>query len=99
MKKVAFPKSRVLARSNNSSNTNGGVAYTNANNDASNANTNIGSRLKFRKNNVGYGTVDASISLPGRETSLASWQKIKLMKLFGRFILEEQSYLKANIIW
>lgn len=98
MKKVAFPKSRVLARSYNSSNTNGGVAYTNANNDSSNANTNIGSRLKFRKNNGGYRIVDVSTSLPSRGTSLASWQKIKSMKLFGRFILEEQSCLKANII-
>ena len=39
----------VLARSYNSSNTNGGVAYANANNDASNSNTNIGSRLIFRR--------------------------------------------------
>lgn len=42
--------SLVLARSNNSSNTNGGVAYANANNDASNTNSNYGSRLKFRRN-------------------------------------------------
>lgn len=39
----------VLARSYNDSNTNGGVAYANANNDASNTNSNIGSRLIFRK--------------------------------------------------
>lgn len=38
--------SLVLARSYNDSNTNGGVAYANANNDASNSN--YGSRLKFR---------------------------------------------------
>lgn len=43
-----IPLALVLARSYNDSNTNGGVAYANANNDASNTNTNIGSRLKFR---------------------------------------------------
>ena len=36
---------RVLCRGGNNANANAGVAYTNANNDASNANTNIGSRL------------------------------------------------------
>lgn len=36
---------RVLYRGGNNANANAGVAYTNANNDASNANTNIGSRL------------------------------------------------------
>lgn len=41
--------SRVVARSNNNANTNGGVAYVNANNDASNTNDNIGSRLDNRK--------------------------------------------------
>lgn len=39
----------VLARSYNDSNTNGGVAYANANNDASNTNSNYGSRLMFRR--------------------------------------------------
>ncbi|MFR9562452.1 MAG: hypothetical protein SNG10_07780, partial [Rikenellaceae bacterium] len=38
-----------LLRSYNSSNTNGGVAYANANNDASNSNSNIGARLTIRK--------------------------------------------------
>ena len=37
--------SRVVARSNNNANTNGGVAYVNANNDSSNTNANNGSRL------------------------------------------------------
>nr|DAO49740.1 MAG TPA: hypothetical protein [Caudoviricetes sp.] len=41
-----------MARSYNDSNTNGGVAYANANNDASNTNSNYGSRLIFRKENI-----------------------------------------------
>ena len=41
--------SRVVYRSNNNANTNGGVAYVNANNDASNTNDNIGSRLDNRR--------------------------------------------------
>lgn len=40
-----LPSSRVVLRSNNNANANGGVAYANANNDSSNANTNYGSRL------------------------------------------------------
>nr|DAY79722.1 MAG TPA: hypothetical protein [Caudoviricetes sp.] len=43
-----------MARSNNGSNTNGGVAYANANNDASNTNSNYGSRLIFRKRKYLY---------------------------------------------
>ena len=39
------PVGRVVYRSNNNANANGGVAYVNANNDASNTNTNVGSRL------------------------------------------------------
>ena len=39
----------MVARSNNNANTNGGVAYVNANNDSSNTNTNNGSRLANRK--------------------------------------------------
>lgn len=46
--------SLVLARSYNGSNTNGGVAYANANNDASNTNSNYGSRLIFRKRKYLY---------------------------------------------
>lgn len=38
-------KARVVQRSNNNANTNGGVAYVNANNDSSNTNSNNGSRL------------------------------------------------------
>jgi len=41
--------SRVVLRSYNNANTNGGVAYVNANNDSSNTNTNNGSRLDNRK--------------------------------------------------
>jgi hypothetical protein len=40
---------RVLGRSNNNGNANGGVAYANANNASSNANTNYGSRLANNK--------------------------------------------------
>lgn len=36
---------RVVYRSNNNANANGGVSYANANNDSSNTNANIGSRL------------------------------------------------------
>ena len=36
---------RVVGRSNNNANANGGVAYANANNASSNSNTNNGSRL------------------------------------------------------
>lgn len=46
MKKGRFPKeARVVFRSNNNANANGGVAYANANNDSANVNANIGSRL------------------------------------------------------
>ncbi|MCD8008994.1 MAG: hypothetical protein LUF68_08735, partial [Clostridiales bacterium] len=41
--------SRVLARSSYSTNTNGGITYTYANNDSANTNANIGSRLIIRK--------------------------------------------------
>ena len=37
----------MLYRGGNNANANAGVAYTNANNDASNANTNIGSRHDY----------------------------------------------------
>lgn len=43
------PVGRVVYRSNNNANANGGVSYANANNDASNTNANVGSRL----NNLG----------------------------------------------
>ena len=38
----------MVQRSYNNSNTNGGVAYVNANNDSSNTNSARGSRLAFR---------------------------------------------------
>ena len=41
------PSGRVLARSYNGTNTNGGVSYTNANNASTNSNANIASRLTF----------------------------------------------------
>ena len=40
---------RVVGRSNNNANANGGVVYANANNASSNSNTNNGSRLAYRK--------------------------------------------------
>ena len=45
---VEFPTSRVVYRSNNNANSNGGVSYANAHNDSSYAYTHIGSRLAFR---------------------------------------------------
>lgn len=53
----------VLARSYNDSNTNGGVAYANANNDASNTNSNYGSRLIFRKRKLYYGSWSGCVPL------------------------------------
>ncbi len=41
----AETRARVVYRSNNNANANGGVSYANANNDSANVNTNIGSRL------------------------------------------------------
>ena len=41
----------MVNRSNNNANANGGVAYVNSNNEPSNANANIGSRLANRKEN------------------------------------------------
>lgn len=42
------PISRVVYRGNNNANANGGVAYANTNNDATNADANVGARLVFR---------------------------------------------------
>ena len=57
--RVAFPLSRVVFRGYNNSNANGGVSYANANNDASNSNSNIGSRLAFRGRIVKAESVEA----------------------------------------
>ena len=40
---------RVVGRSNNNANANGGLVYANSNNASSNANSNDGSRLANRK--------------------------------------------------
>ena len=53
MKKISYlcshegrvSQDRVLFRGYNNANSNGGISYTNANNDASN--TNVGSRLDY----------------------------------------------------
>lgn len=55
MKKISYlcshegrvSQDRVLFRGYNNANSNGGISYTNANNDASNTNTNVGSRLDY----------------------------------------------------
>lgn len=43
------PVGRVVYRSNNNANANGGVSYANANNDVANTNANVGSRLNNLK--------------------------------------------------
>ena len=48
IKKVEFPISRVVYRGYNNANASGGVSYANTYDDASNSNTNVGSRLAFR---------------------------------------------------
>lgn len=53
MNKGRFPNiGRVVYRSNNNANANGGVAYANANNDTANVNANIGSRLAHNTKSV-----------------------------------------------
>lgn len=52
---------RVLYRGNNNANPNGGVSYTNANNDASNSNANLGARLDYCFHRF-YGSADVSAS-------------------------------------
>lgn len=49
--RVEFSESRVVFRSYNNANANGGMSMANANNDSSNANANIGSRLENNHNN------------------------------------------------
>jgi hypothetical protein len=50
-KQAEVPIGRVVYRGNNNANANGGVSYANANNDASNSTTNIGSRLDNNQRN------------------------------------------------
>ena len=45
---ISTSTGRVVYRGYNGAHANGGVSYANANNDASNADTNVGSRLAFR---------------------------------------------------
>jgi hypothetical protein len=54
----------ALFRSYNSSNTNGGVSLTNANNAPSNTSTNIGSRLTFSVKNNAAPKRDVSLNSP-----------------------------------
>ena len=48
---VEAPLGRVVYRGNNNASANGGVSCSNANNDASNSNANIGSRLDNNQKN------------------------------------------------
>ena len=57
---VEFSRSRVVYRSNNNANSNGGVSYANANNDSSNTNANIGSRLANNQNNFNRRTTQGT---------------------------------------
>ena len=59
-------KARVVYRSNNNANANGGVSYANANNDSANVNANIGSRLA---NNKVFGLVEI-LAYNGKDVSL-----------------------------
>ena len=49
---VSSSTRRVVYRSNNNANANGGVSYANTNNDSSNTNANIGSRLANNEENA-----------------------------------------------
>lgn len=51
LKQAEAPIGRVVYRGNNNANANGGVSYANVNNDASNSNTNVGSRLDNNQRN------------------------------------------------
>ena len=62
-----------MARSYNNANTNGGVAYVNANNDSSNTNTNNGSRLansKKSKNSAVVATSDEKDAAKARHYAI-----------------------------
>ncbi len=48
------PAGRVVYRSNNTTNANGGVSYANANNAPSNSNANIGSRLIYHRRRISF---------------------------------------------
>lgn len=69
--RVEFSESRVVFRSYNNANANGGMSMANANNDSSNANANIGSRLENNHNNnqLVYNAGDVSPPYIPKETS------------------------------
>ena len=62
----------MVNRSNNNANPNGGVAYVNSNNEPSNANANIGSRLANRKNFKRSSQPQTTKNVPGNGYSLAN---------------------------
>lgn len=63
---------RAVARSGNNNNANNGFVYVNANNDSSNANNNIGSRLTIKAHcpHVRHGSA-VFIATPAPPTCLA----------------------------
>lgn len=57
---ISLAWARVVARSNNNANANGGVSYANANNDSANVNANYGSRLAYNNMQMAYSIDDVS---------------------------------------
>ena len=62
---------RVVYRGYNNANANGGVSFANATNDASNTNTNVGSRLDNYKSAYINGDVSPSTCREGRASAKA----------------------------
>lgn len=61
------PIGRVVYRGNNNANANGGVSYANAGNDASNSNSNVGSRLDNNRMNFNRRTTRGTCPHRGAE--------------------------------
>lgn len=72
----------MVFRGNNNANANGGVAYANANNDASNTNANIGSRLANKTNRITIGVQHRGCipKVVPRGTSLSNSNKVGKLK-------------------
>ena len=73
-KRWRFPISRVVYRGNNNANPNGGVSMSNANNDFSNTNTNVGSRLNNNRKEILIGVQHRGLvpTVVPREASLSN---------------------------
>ncbi len=67
--KVAFPISRVVYRGYNNANSFGGLSCANANNDPSNSNSNVGSRLEIKESAYNTGDVSPPLSR-GKQASV-----------------------------